>query len=115
MSTSEQAALPRTGRPPASSREALIEAGLELIDEQGVGALSMRSIASRLGISAMTPYNYFASKAELQEAIAHHALAVLAHDAASEQPWDVELRTAMRGLRAALERHPGILDLLVDR
>jgi len=105
----------RSGRPPVSSREALIEAGLELIDEQGIGALSMRAISARLGISAMTPYSYFASKAELHAAIAQHALAALTHDAALEQPWDRELEAAMQGLRASLQRHPGILALLLDR
>jgi AcrR family transcriptional regulator len=105
----------RSGRPQVSSREALVEAGLALIDEQGAAALSMRRIASRLGISAMTPYNYFADKADLREAITEHGLAALAHDTRSKRPWDVELEDAMHGLRAALKRHPGVLELLLDR
>lgn len=105
----------RPGRPQVSSREALIEAGLGLIDEQGAAALSVRAVAARLGISAMTPYNYFADKSELRQAITRHGLAALAHDTRWERPWDVELEDAMHGLRAALKRHPGILELLLDR
>src|SRR4029077_13648991 len=112
---SARAPIIRSGRPQVSSREALVEAGLALIDEQGAAALSLRGIAARLGISAMTPYNYFVDKAEVREAITEHGLAALAHDTRSNRPWDVELEDAMHGLRAALKRHPGVLELLLDR
>jgi AcrR family transcriptional regulator len=115
MSSTAAPSSPRSGRPQVSSRDALVEAGLELIDERGATALSMRGIAARLGISAMTPYNYFADKAELREAITEHGLAALAHDTRSQKAWDRELEDAMQGLRAALTRHPGILELLLDR
>jgi len=98
-----------------SSRQALVQAGLELIDAKGLAALNMRSLAARVGISAMTPYTYFASKAELRDAITEHALAALARDAGSSGPWEREIKAAMRALHDVLVAHPGILDLIGDR
>jgi AcrR family transcriptional regulator len=47
----------------------LIEAGLELIEEKGVRALTFREIGSRLGVSRTAPYRHFADKATLLAAI----------------------------------------------
>lgn len=46
-------------------REALIQTSLELIAESGVGALTLREIGSRLGVSRMAAYRHFADKAAL--------------------------------------------------
>jgi AcrR family transcriptional regulator len=50
-------------------REALIETSLKLITEEGVKALTLREIGSRLGVSRMAPYRHFADKAALLAAI----------------------------------------------
>jgi AcrR family transcriptional regulator len=50
-------------------RAALIEAGLKLIEEKGVPALTLREIGTRLGVSRMAAYRHFASKADLLSAI----------------------------------------------
>jgi len=50
-------------------REALIEAGLELIDKKGVQALTLREIGAAMGVSRMAPYRHFADKAGLLAAI----------------------------------------------
>lgn len=46
-------------------RTALLGAASELFAEGGLDAVSVRAVASRVGVSAMTPYRYFADKAEL--------------------------------------------------
>ncbi|MBZ5605079.1 MAG: TetR/AcrR family transcriptional regulator [Acidobacteriia bacterium] len=50
-------------------RAALIECGLELIQEKGVEALTLREIGSRLGVSRSAAYRHFADKAALIEAV----------------------------------------------
>jgi AcrR family transcriptional regulator len=50
-------------------RAALIEAGLELIASKGVGALTLREIGTRLGVSRMAAYRHFADKSALVAAI----------------------------------------------
>lgn len=50
-------------------RAALIDAGLEIIEEKGVRALTLRELASRVGVSRMAPYRHFADKDALLGAI----------------------------------------------
>jgi AcrR family transcriptional regulator len=49
----------------AETVERLFAAGLEELDEVGHEALTIRSVASRAGVSAATAYTYFASKNHL--------------------------------------------------
>lgn len=41
-----------------SSKEAIIEVSFNIINEEGVNALSIRKLASRMNVSSMTLYNY---------------------------------------------------------
>jgi AcrR family transcriptional regulator len=50
-------------------RAVLIQAGLELIAEKGVRALTLREIGARVGVSRMAAYRHFADKAKLLAAI----------------------------------------------
>jgi AcrR family transcriptional regulator len=50
-------------------RAALIEAGLKLIQQKGVRALTLREIGARAGVSRMAAYRHFADKEDLLEAI----------------------------------------------
>src|SRR5271156_3685498 len=50
-------------------RAALIDAGLKLIEEKGVRALTLREIGTRVGVSRMAAYRHFADKADLLGAI----------------------------------------------
>lgn len=54
-------------------RRAILESTLEIIDKQGLEAVSLRAVARRLGVSEAAPYHHFSGKQEL--------LAVLAADA----------------------------------
>lgn len=52
-----------------TTREALLKAAILIIQEEGSGSLSIRSLASKLGIATGSVYNYFPSKAELLLAV----------------------------------------------
>jgi len=49
----------------SSSIGALLSAGLEVLGEVGYGALSIRTVATRAGVTHTTAYTYFSSKAHL--------------------------------------------------
>ncbi|RMF19143.1 MAG: TetR/AcrR family transcriptional regulator [Gammaproteobacteria bacterium] len=51
-------------------KQALIEAALDLLREQGVSGLSLRAIAARAKVSHMAPYSHFRNKKELVQAVA---------------------------------------------
>jgi AcrR family transcriptional regulator len=58
-------------------KNALIEAGIDLINESGEGGLSLRKAAARCGVSQAAPYAHFKSKDALISAIQEHVTASL--------------------------------------
>jgi AcrR family transcriptional regulator len=59
-------------------RRALLDASLALISEEGFGALSLREVARRAGVTHAAPYRHFADKEALLAAVAEegfHAMA----------------------------------------
>ncbi|MCL2253348.1 MAG: TetR/AcrR family transcriptional regulator [Lachnospiraceae bacterium] len=50
----------------------MIEKGVEMINEQGVNALSLRKLAAACGVSHAAPYSHFSNKDELFTAIQKH-------------------------------------------
>ncbi|MFC9841205.1 TetR/AcrR family transcriptional regulator C-terminal domain-containing protein [Rhodococcus sp. NPDC127530] len=64
----------RRGRPPAGqsvlSRDAILEAAMSVIDDDGVETLSMRTVARRLGVDPKSLYNHVANKDALLDGIA---------------------------------------------
>jgi TetR/AcrR family tetracycline transcriptional repressor len=92
----------------ALSHAVIVSTALELIDERGLDALSLRQLASRLGVQAPTLYWHVASKAALldavSDAIMDEALAALPEpgEAAHADRW---LAAAFTALRAALLGH----------
>ena len=47
------------------SRERVLRAALEFVDERGLEELSMRKLAQELGVEAMSLYNHVANKDEI--------------------------------------------------
>lgn len=58
---------------PTTTRDAMLDAALQLIREQGVGALTVRSLSARLGCSTQPIMYQFPTVAELREAVYQHA------------------------------------------
>lgn len=94
----------RFARPPVPDayhhgdlRRALLDQAATVVETQGVGALSLRDLARRVGVSATAPYHHFAGKAALVAAIAEDAMADLdaalaaAADAAQSEPASARL------------------------
>ncbi len=54
-------------------RNALVGAGLQLVVEEGLQALSLRAVARAAGVSHMAPYNHFPDRASLVAAVAAEA------------------------------------------
>jgi AcrR family transcriptional regulator len=58
-------------------RRALKDEALVLIAEKGVEGLSLREVASRVGVSHAAPYHHFADRAALVHALAHEGMALM--------------------------------------
>lgn len=60
-------------------RNALIEAALTALEEQGADALTLREVARRAGVSHAAPYRHFADKSALLLAVAERGFQLLLH------------------------------------
>jgi AcrR family transcriptional regulator len=58
-------------------RERIVQASTELIEEQGLSALSMREVARRAGVSHQAPYYYFADREAIIGAIAEQGFRIM--------------------------------------
>jgi AcrR family transcriptional regulator len=105
--------MPRRGprrsraRQPSLSREQIVRAAVELADADGAEAISMRRIAARLGVGAMTLYGYVADRDAL--------VAYMINEVVAEQgplpdrpsgDWRADLEFMARWLRAICRKHP---------
>jgi AcrR family transcriptional regulator len=93
------------------SRERILAAALELVDEQGIDALSMRKLAQALGYEAMSLYHHVAKKDDLLDGILDLVLAEMEPpDPAGGLP---AIRTAAISAHEALAKHPWAAALLM--
>jgi len=98
---------------PKLSREVIIEAAMRLVDQHGVGWLSMRKLGAELGVEVMTLYYYLANKNAVLDGLVDHVLAKVRFDAVGPAAhWPDWLRGFAFSFRQALMSHPGVLPLV---
>ncbi len=114
----------RTAPRSALTRARVLESAVALADRDGLGALTMRSLARELGIEAMSLYHHVANKedlldgvidvvgAEIQDAVSR--LEPLADDAPASA-WKPAMRRQILTARAVLLRHPWATTVLETR
>ena len=95
------------------SKEKVLEAAVRLADEEGAEALTMRSLARKLGVEAMSLYHHVADKEAILDGMVELVFGEIA------LPEGLGWRDAMReragALREALLRHPWAASLLDSR
>jgi AcrR family transcriptional regulator len=98
------------GRRPRLTREQIAKAALEIADQEGFDAVSMRHVAAKLGTGAMTLYNYVRTKDELVALMDDALMAeVLVPDSELPTHWREALAAVARRTRAVLRHHPWAL------
>ncbi|MEV0230381.1 TetR/AcrR family transcriptional regulator C-terminal domain-containing protein [Nonomuraea sp. NPDC050786] len=95
------------------SREKVLQAALDLVDREGVAALSMRKLGRELGVEAMTLYYYVPNKDAVLDGLVERTLADV--EVRPEGPWREWARRFAGSFRAALLAHPALLPLLATR
>lgn len=98
-------------------RAAIAAAALDLMDTEGVPALTIRALAAKLGVAPMALYNYASTKEEILDAARDHALTLLSTMEAGVDglPWWERIRQINVALQRALCEHPSLVTLLVAR
>jgi TetR/AcrR family tetracycline transcriptional repressor len=101
------------------SLDRIVTATLELIDEQGLGAASMRNVGSRLGVRAMSLYKHIATRDELLDAVVERIVSELDADpgvqATAAGPWQDYLVGIAGGVRRYALAHPHAFPLVATR
>ena len=93
------------------SRERILAAALELVDEQGIDSLSMRKLGQSLGYEAMSLYNHVANKDDLLDGILDLVLAEMEPpDPAGGLP---AIRVSALSAHESLKRHPWAASMLL--
>jgi AcrR family transcriptional regulator len=92
----------------------VLRTALDLADESGLAALTMRELGKRLGVEAMSLYNHVANKDDILDGIVDFIVGEI-----DLPPGDVDWRVAMRrraaSARAVFARHPWASVLIDSR
>ncbi len=99
---------------PSLSRTRVVDEAMRLADEEGLAALSMRALAGRLGVEAMSLYHHVAGKEALLDAMVEAVFAEL-HLPVIGADWRGELRTRSVSGRTVLLRHRWAVGLMDSR
>jgi AcrR family transcriptional regulator len=107
---------PSRGPKPGLTLERIVETAVEVADRDGLGAVSMRRIATELGTGAMSLYRYVPGKAELLDLMLDRV------QRPSENPadlgdggWRSTLQALARANLALYRRHPWLLHVNQSR
>lgn len=92
--------MPRTNYHHGALRDALLQATLDLIRTEGIGAVSLRRVARAAGVSPGAPYHHFPDRAALLTALADEGFRNLA--------------TALRNTQAAAETPAAALPAMIE-
>ncbi|WP_157900541.1 TetR family transcriptional regulator [Mycobacterium rhizamassiliense] len=84
------------------SSEQIVAAAVDILHEGGLDAVSMRSVAGRLGVTPPPVYARIGNKDALLDAIAEHFLADLAPDPERDEAWPDYARRWTQQMRQRL-------------
>ena len=97
-----------TGRRAPRSRDDIAEAAVAVADAEGLEAVSMRRVASELGLGTMSLYHYVRSKDELLDLMGDAIMGgQLVDEAELQKGWRAGLTAIAQATRAQLRAPPG--------
>ncbi|MEU8780701.1 TetR/AcrR family transcriptional regulator [Streptomyces sp. NPDC048637] len=98
---------------PALSRSQIVAEAVRLLDEEGIDALSLRRLGTRLNAGATSFYSHVANKDELIELVVDEVYGEIAvPEAQDRDDWRSAVGRCADSLRAAMLRHPWMASVL---
>jgi len=110
-----RAARPRRSRRRTLHLEGIVAAAIQLVDREGLPALSMARLAQRLGCAPMSLYRHVANKDELLALMMDAAPGAPPAIGTSARAWRGELERWTCALHEVYLRHPWILEITAGR
>src|ERR1700753_1329198 len=90
------------------TRQRIVDAASALVDAEGLDALSMRRLATELGVQGPSLYNHFATKAEILDAVVDGVVEQVDVSAFATHHWADALRRWAISYHAVLIAHPNV-------
>jgi len=105
---------PPTRSRSALSRDRVLHAAVAVADADGVAGLTIRSLATALGVKPMSVYHYVANKDEILDGIVDLVFAEIDLPTAGGD-WRLQMRCRANSARQALRRHTWAIGLMESR
>jgi TetR/AcrR family tetracycline transcriptional repressor len=100
---------------PLISRRKTLEVALEIIDTEGLDALSIRRLAEALNVNGASLYHHFKNKDDILVGVAHLALAEVLPPDTRDEAWQVWILRNAHRLHSALLKHPNLVPVILHR
>ncbi|WP_436616598.1 TetR/AcrR family transcriptional regulator [Sorangium sp. So ce1024] len=98
-------------RPRSLSHPGIAAAALAVIDREGLAALSMRAVASELGMSTMALYRYVDDREQLERLVVDLVLSAVDVDVPARGSWSERVTILVERVRDAIRAHPSVVPL----
>jgi TetR/AcrR family transcriptional regulator, tetracycline repressor protein len=95
------------------TRAAVVDRALALADASGLESLTIRKLATELGVTPMALYWHFRGKDELLEGLAERVWSEIDTSVDATLPWPDQLRALLTSLLSVLRAHPAAPQLLI--
>ncbi|MEU9298964.1 GntR family transcriptional regulator [Streptomyces sp. NPDC048269] len=89
----------------------IVRTAIGIADAEGLSALSMRGVAARLGVAAMSTYRYVPSKEDLVLLMADTAFGEESYPADAPEEWRTRIELGARTLWSLYRKHPWLAQL----
>jgi AcrR family transcriptional regulator len=94
------------------TRQRIVDAASALVDAEGLEALSVRRLATELGVQGPSLYNHFATKADILDAVADRLTEQVDVSGFGALGWSEALRQWARSYHSVLVAHPNVVPVL---
>jgi AcrR family transcriptional regulator len=95
------------------SRETVVDGALALTDAEGLEGLTIRRLATHLGVTPMALYWHFKNKDQLLDGLADRLWSLIDTDVDPALRWPERLRALMGSMAEVLRAHPPAASLMV--
>ncbi|HEX7163508.1 MAG TPA: TetR family transcriptional regulator [Trebonia sp.] len=106
-------ALSDNGERTRLTRAAVVDRALALADKSGLDALTIRKLATELGVTPMALYWHFRGKDELLGGLAERVWSEIDLTVDRTAPWTEQIRALLESLLTVLRAHPAAPGLLL--
>ncbi|WP_207620084.1 TetR/AcrR family transcriptional regulator C-terminal domain-containing protein [Nocardioides sp. IC4_145] len=104
---------------PGLSRERIVVAAVEFIDDSGLPGLTMRKLGQQLGVEAMSLYRYVPSREDLLDEVVAWVMGEMEDDpdvvSSPVNGWQDFLQRLAHAVRRVAVKHPRVFPLVASR